>query len=336
MDGESEEMFSSLVSNIPGIVYRCAADDVWTMYFISETVKEISGYHASDFINNQVRTWESVIHPDDRDWAGKIAYDAIEKKESYTIRYRIINSKGEIVWVYEKGQGIFGKNSELLWLDGAIFDITQQKKTEQKLEESEKKYKKAFNLLNFYKDLFAHDMNNILQALNSTVEFNKLVRENPEKMKKVGDFDELLRTQINRGKFLISNVRKLSDIEEVKQELQPIYFDNVLNKAVEDAINSFHEKNVKIKIKGLSKDMKLLGNEFLVDIFDNILNNAIKYNDNEKEVKVEVNISKIQEDGKDFIKFEFKDYGMGITDKKKEYLFERQYTKDISQRGMGM
>ena len=62
------------------------------------------------------------------------------------------------------------------------------------------------------------------------------------------------------------------------------------------AISGFQDKNVKIDISGLPKDTRILGNELLIDIFDNILNNAIKYNDNEKEVKVEVNILKIQED----------------------------------------
>ena len=62
----TEQRFRSLVANIPGAVYRCACDADWTMQFLSEAIVNISGYPASDFIDNLVRSYASVIHPEDR------------------------------------------------------------------------------------------------------------------------------------------------------------------------------------------------------------------------------------------------------------------------------
>ena len=129
---ESEEKFRTLVSNIPGAVYRAAADEYWTVEIISDAIKEISGFPASDFIQNKVRSYASIIHPDDVGMVEKIVYSAIDKSEPYIIEYRIINSNGEVVWVYEKGRRILGEDGEILWLDGAIFDITERKAAEQK------------------------------------------------------------------------------------------------------------------------------------------------------------------------------------------------------------
>ncbi len=129
---------------------------------------------------------------------------------------------------------------------------------------------------------------------------------------------------------------KLSNLNETETQLNVIGIFNILNQSIEHTVNGFQERNVRIEIDGSSEEMKVLGNELLIDIFDNILVNAVKYNDNEEEVKVDVKISKIQEVGIKYIKFEFKDYGMGVSDEKKDYLFERSYSKDISQRGMGM
>ncbi len=42
--------------------YRCKCDKDWTMLFMSDAVDPLSGYPASDFIGNAVRTYESVIH----------------------------------------------------------------------------------------------------------------------------------------------------------------------------------------------------------------------------------------------------------------------------------
>jgi len=130
---DSEEKFRTLTSNIPGAVYRCANDPDWTMDFISDVIEEISGYKASDFIQNRVRSYASIILLDDREMVKETVHEAISKRDPYLIEYRIIRSDGHIKWVYEKGQGIFSDNGNLLWLDGAIFDITERKVVEEEL-----------------------------------------------------------------------------------------------------------------------------------------------------------------------------------------------------------
>ncbi len=131
---EIKELFHSLVLNIPGIVYRCACDDGWTMQLMSDAVEEIAGYPASDFIDNRVRTYESIIHQDDTHIVRKTALGAVERKEPFEIEYRIVKSDGEIRWVYEKGRAAFDDKGRVLWLDGAIFDITERKNVEAELQ----------------------------------------------------------------------------------------------------------------------------------------------------------------------------------------------------------
>lgn len=130
---ESEEKFRTLTLNIPGAVYRCANDPDWTMDFISDVIEEISGYKASDFIKNRVRSYASIILPEDAEMVAGTVDRAISNREPYLIEYRIAHSDGQIRWVYEKGQGIFSGDGNLLWLDGAIFDITERKLAEEEL-----------------------------------------------------------------------------------------------------------------------------------------------------------------------------------------------------------
>lgn len=131
---ESEEKFRTLTANIPGAVYRCANDPEWTIDFISDAIEEISGYEASDFIQNKVRSYASIIHTDDTNMVSEIVHKAVSNHEPYLIEYRILRSDGKIRWVYEKGQGVFSNNGNLLWLDGVIFDITERKLVEEELE----------------------------------------------------------------------------------------------------------------------------------------------------------------------------------------------------------
>ena len=136
---QSEERFRTLVANIPGVVYRCACDSEWTMAFLSEAIQELSGYPPSDFINNRVRSFASIIYPQDRARVEQTIWQSMRAKQPYVIEYRIVRADGSLAWVYDKGQGIFGENDggepqELpLQIDGVILDITERKQAEVEL-----------------------------------------------------------------------------------------------------------------------------------------------------------------------------------------------------------
>ncbi len=275
------------------------------------------------------------------------------------IEFEISRGDGKTFWITLETS--FVKGSKVSLIQIFIKDITKRKEVELKikqseeklkklnkeleqrieertkdLKESEEKYREAYNLVNFYKDLFAHDISNILQSILSTAEYYSYFRNDPEKLKDFGDISKIVRKHVKRGTSLISKVRTLSKLEETEIQLIPIGVFDVLDKSVENTKNSFHEKNINIQIEGLSNDLKIIGDELLIDVFDNLLNNAIKFSDDDKESMVEIIVSKIRAENIKYIKFEFKDYGMGIPDEKKGNLFERQYTENISKRGMGM
>ncbi|MBT6498397.1 MAG: PAS domain S-box protein, partial [Deltaproteobacteria bacterium] len=120
---ESEGQFKSLVSNIPGIIYRCKFDKAWTMLYINAEVERISGYPSSHFINNSVRTYESIIHRDDTAFVDKSVTDCIKTNQNWDIQYRIIHKDGRAQWVHEKGYAIVDDTGAVQYLDGFIIDI---------------------------------------------------------------------------------------------------------------------------------------------------------------------------------------------------------------------
>ncbi|MBW4547130.1 MAG: PAS domain-containing protein [Symplocastrum torsivum CPER-KK1] len=131
----SEQRFRTLVDNIPGAVYRSILDSDWTMLFISEAIADISGYPASDFVTNQVRTFASIIHPEDLAKVQQTIQDALVAGTSYHLEYRIIDKSGSIRWVYEQGQIVYGDDGAVSCLDGLILDISDRKQTEAALIE---------------------------------------------------------------------------------------------------------------------------------------------------------------------------------------------------------
>ncbi len=131
---QREHEFNILVSNIQGVVYRCAIDSDWKMYLISDFIYTLSGYPASDFIMNRKRTYASIIHPSDRQMVEDVVNIGLENREAYLITYRIIHRDGTVRWVHEKGVGYYDDNQHsAMYLDGVIIDVTAEKNLEQLL-----------------------------------------------------------------------------------------------------------------------------------------------------------------------------------------------------------
>lgn len=129
----SRDQFQALVANIPGITYRCQADKDWTMLYMSGSIDPLSGYPASDFIKNSVRTYASVIHPEDRARLEQEVAYAVQHKQNWLLQYRVIHRSGVIRWVEERGRAEYNSVDEVIYLDGFILDITEEKSLKQQL-----------------------------------------------------------------------------------------------------------------------------------------------------------------------------------------------------------
>lgn len=126
------DQFMSLVQNVPSTIYQCLLDEHWTVVFLSDNIYELSGYPLSDFLNNSVRTYASIIHPDDVEMVDHAVQEAVEHREPFTIEYRIVHANGEIRYVYERGRATF-YDDQVSHLDGVITDITEKKLHEKEI-----------------------------------------------------------------------------------------------------------------------------------------------------------------------------------------------------------
>ncbi|HEY9831885.1 MAG TPA: PAS domain S-box protein, partial [Stenomitos sp.] len=167
---ESEERFRSLVAHIPGVVYRRAYDADWTIDFISDVIEEMIGYPAADFLHNQVRTFPSVIAPEDRARVERVVADCVALRKPYVIEYRLVRKDGTIRWVYEKGQGVFAADHSLLCLDGVLFDITERKLAEVEILNALAKEKELGDLKSRFISITSHEFRTPLATIMSTAE----------------------------------------------------------------------------------------------------------------------------------------------------------------------
>lgn len=138
---EIQRKLLTLMSNLPGMAYRCKYDSKWTMEFVSEGCFHLTGYDLHYLIDNEKLSYNDIIHYDDRDMVSYQVRLSVAEKRPFEIVYRIVTSENEEKWVWEKGQGVFSDTGDIVALEGFITDITESKKGEDRLRESEYSYR---------------------------------------------------------------------------------------------------------------------------------------------------------------------------------------------------
>ncbi len=117
---------NALLAHIPGMVYRGRHDRTWSFEFVNEGCIDVTGYDATDLMNNSI-SFNSIIHPDDREAVWNSVNQQISNGEEFKLIYRIITRKGDTRLVQEHGRGIFSSTGELLALEGFITEIPDQR-----------------------------------------------------------------------------------------------------------------------------------------------------------------------------------------------------------------
>ncbi len=214
-------------------------------------------------------------------------------------------------------------------------NLTDRISAESKLLESEKRYKNAYDRANFYQDIFAHDINNVLNNVNFSAVLLSSEYQNNRNNVKIEETLERINNQVKRGAYLVSTVLKLSKIENKNISLERTDVCNILNKAIEFLRKSYGDKIINVDIKKPKDEFWVMANELLLDLFENILINAVKHNNNNV-IQISVKLSNFVKNDVAHLKIEIRDNGVGIPDKDKKSIFQRVYGKKRTLEGLGL
>ena len=130
---ENERALSTLLSNLPGMAYRCRADEKRTLEFASEGCLQLTGYRPADLVGNKLLSFSDLVHPADRGWVGSEVQDILKGGERAILEYQIVCADGQVKWISEKYQAIRDEAGQVVVLEGIIDDITDRKRSEERL-----------------------------------------------------------------------------------------------------------------------------------------------------------------------------------------------------------
>jgi PAS domain S-box-containing protein len=152
---QRERELSTLVGNLPGMVYRCRDGYDGEMLFVSDGCFTVTGYSKEDFLLKKTVLFNDIIHEDFRGAVLQKWQKVLTAGEMFEGEYPIKTAQGETKWVWERCRGEYNEKGEILYVEGYIADVTERKKAVESLRESEQRYQTFINSTNdfaFLKD----------------------------------------------------------------------------------------------------------------------------------------------------------------------------------------
>jgi len=205
---------------------------------------------------------------------------------------------------------------------------------EKRVEERTSQLQKANEYMKLYRSLFAHDINNIFSNIKLASDLCTLHFDNPIKLNKIKELHHIIEKQIIRGSKLIKNVQQLSLLEDSQFPIEQQNLNQILNASIEFLNNSFPNREIDIETHFIEEKITVNANELLIDVFENLLFNSVIHNEL-PQIKINIVVSKSEVEFVKFIRIEFKDNGIGITDDRKKSIFKSEKKVDKKERGLG-
>jgi PAS domain S-box-containing protein len=213
---ESRRRLATLMSNLPGMAYRCANVSGWPMEFVSDGCSALTGYTAGELTSDDRVLFADLIEPEDRPKVWDVVQHAVSDGGSFVIEYRIRNKSGQVRWVWEKGEAVETDSEGTAILEGFITDTTERRLAEnaRMTMESQLRQSQKLESIGTLAGGVAHEINN---PINGIMNYAQLIIDRLGEANPVAEFAAGIYEETERVAGIVSNLLSFARQEKQAQ-----------------------------------------------------------------------------------------------------------------------
>ncbi|MGE5353815.1 MAG: ATP-binding protein [Acidobacteriota bacterium] len=320
------EKYRRITSNIDEFLWSVDTENGLEEVFYTESIKKMTGYSAREIMNMPGRGL-SLIHAGDAFMVRKslTGFEKDSSLKTLNLQYRIVTKNQDILWIRENISVERDMTGRITRWDGIVFDITELKKTEEALRESQEKLLQLNDAKDRFISIISHDLRAPFTSILGFAEILLFEASLPEaeKHEYLNYIYEASQSQLQLVNYLLDWSRlQTGSVKLVPQRLKAI---TLVYNCVSSLTGNAIRKNIDIKIN-VPENISIRADEKLItQAVTNLLSNAIKFTEENKKIEITVNHFK-----KGFIEFTVKDEGVGISEanKSKIFRFDQKFSSE--------
>ncbi len=321
---DREAQFRSLISNIPGISYRCRMEPGWPMVYISEAAERVTGWPTSAFMGSPpLISFANLVAVDDVKRIGAIVKQAAENGTPFVLEFQLRTRSGQMRWMWGHGSIVDAVDSSAKWIDGVLLDITERREMEDELVRAKEKAEAAAQARTSFLANMSHEIRTPMNAILGFTDFVLDGELQPVQRKHLETVHKSARSLLH----LLNDILDTSKLDRGALELESLPFS--LPELVHQlcAEQSIQAERKRLKLHGSVPievgDVVQGDPHRLRQILLNLLGNAIKFTE-----RGEVELS-CEREG-DRVRFKVRDTGIGIAPERQATIFEAFTQADAS------
>ncbi|HZE72851.1 MAG TPA: PAS domain S-box protein [Pyrinomonadaceae bacterium] len=163
---ESEEKYRSIVENVPDVTWW--GDSGGNITYVAPNVEKVLGYSSNEICRAGHVFWFDRIDVSDVERVKEAYRLLFENNQSFDIEYKIQRKDGNWIWLHDRAVSTL-EEGNMRYAYGLFFDITESKRWQERLRQSEEKYRELVENINDI--IYSTDENGVITYISRSVEW---------------------------------------------------------------------------------------------------------------------------------------------------------------------
>jgi len=167
---ETENKYRTLVEGMPAVVYIADFGEDGAWRYLSPQIETVLGFSREEWMSGAT-VWRNQIVPADRQLALNAELSLLQG-ERMRCEYRIIGGDGRLIWIREEAEALLDEHGQPTQLQGVMYDITDQKRAEERLlialeteKEASGRLRALHEMQNSFLQAVSHDLRTPLTSI---------------------------------------------------------------------------------------------------------------------------------------------------------------------------